>query len=110
MARGNRAAAQAVVDGPAEQAEQADNVTPIKKTRRTLTPEERLAKAEQDVRDARAKLETADTKRLEEINEKLGKLREKRDDLVSKITSFEAEAEVINERQAARKTAAEAQG
>jgi chromosome segregation ATPase len=89
----NTKAAQAALDK--DQAETPAPVDKPKAKRKSLTPEERVAKAEQDLADAKAKLESGDRKRHATLTEQKAKLEEKRDEAVSKITAIDAELSSI---------------
>ena len=91
---GNTKAAQAALekDG-AGTPEPAD--TKPKVRRKTLTPEERVAKAEADLAAALAKLEGGDRKRHAALSEQKVKLETKRDEAISKITAIDAELSSI---------------
>lgn len=61
--------------------------------RRNLTPEERVAVKEQELRDAREAADKANAKKVTDLKEKRDKLVPKRDKLVREVSEVEAELE-----------------
>lgn len=66
--------------------------------RRMLTPQERAAKLERELEEARAKAEAADRKRYNVLDEQWAKLVAKRDEITVKLDAIDDEMSEIVER------------
>lgn len=87
-----RVAAQAALNSGEEKA------APAKAKRTTLTPEQKIAKLEAELKAARDKVQAKDRKRLEEIAALQAKATAKRDEAESHLTAYAEEIAVIRGR------------
>jgi len=69
-----------------------------KAKRRNLTPAERIAKAEADLKTLREKAAAGDHKRLEVLDAKIKKATAKRDELISQCNALQSERTQLVER------------
>lgn len=68
---------------------------PAKAKRKVLTPEEKIAKLEQDLADARAKAQSKDRKRYAEVVEKITALQAKQSEINLQLDGLAGERDAI---------------
>lgn len=79
-------------------AEAEATVAAPKAKRKTLTREERIAKAEADLVALREKVLDADRKQLDKVVEKITKVTAKRDEAITQLVGLEQEKSVLESR------------